>query len=492
MLNNINTILSLSHIDKEGNKYSTNDILLKYINEDGVYVTFTEINKVGINPTSEFDTPLGIYCYPIKEAYNYYVKRKGKKDFIQSLPFANKNPFFSIIKEKDSNKIIKNNIYTEEQLSEDFLKIKKIYKTKFNNSEDYFNYILKTQSKNIPYNIKTPIAKIFYLTYRAAKKDPIKWNKMFRYLGYEGFVDPGYSIIHENEPCQAVFFSVKNINVIGTYDNRYDNITDNVISKKTIDYNDESVSYKKFINCNINLNITKNGKYYSLSNSSIKNSKLNINSNTFLIRTCNIKNTKIKNSGFIEDCNINSSVIDNIINPEKFSLSNISLVSCNIKDGNLKKIFCAQSAIYDANINTIVSNKSSIYNCNINNSADLNYSVINNTNVNDCNRFIINECEINDTKFINTNIILFGFKKTKFNNVLIDGVNLLDIKNHEELKDVRLYFEYPSSSYLSNSGNDIIRIYKIKDFKEDKIFKHFIYNFLENNYPNVLEIIKNS
>lgn len=77
MLNNINSILSLSHIDREGKKYSTNDILLKYINEDGVYVTFTEINKVGINPTSEFETPLGIYCYPIKEAYKYYVKRRG-------------------------------------------------------------------------------------------------------------------------------------------------------------------------------------------------------------------------------------------------------------------------------------------------------------------------------------------------------------------------------------------------------------------------------
>ena len=34
MLNNINSILSLSHIDREGKKYSTNDILLKYINED--------------------------------------------------------------------------------------------------------------------------------------------------------------------------------------------------------------------------------------------------------------------------------------------------------------------------------------------------------------------------------------------------------------------------------------------------------------------------
>lgn len=52
MLNIINTILSVSFKDREGNKYNTNDILLKYKNNPNAFLSFTEEDKLGINPHS--------------------------------------------------------------------------------------------------------------------------------------------------------------------------------------------------------------------------------------------------------------------------------------------------------------------------------------------------------------------------------------------------------------------------------------------------------
>ena len=32
------------------------------------YISFTAIDKIGINPRSTYDTPVGIYCYPLTKA----------------------------------------------------------------------------------------------------------------------------------------------------------------------------------------------------------------------------------------------------------------------------------------------------------------------------------------------------------------------------------------------------------------------------------------
>lgn len=41
-----------------------------------------------------------------------------------------------------------------------------------------------------------------------------KWNKLFRMLGYDGAIDDCQKIIHENEPCQAVFFSPSKLELV--------------------------------------------------------------------------------------------------------------------------------------------------------------------------------------------------------------------------------------------------------------------------------------
>ena len=57
---------------------------------DNLYISFTDIEKIGVNPLSEYDTPLGIYCYPIKASFRYYKVDSTKS--LLSLPFASDKP----------------------------------------------------------------------------------------------------------------------------------------------------------------------------------------------------------------------------------------------------------------------------------------------------------------------------------------------------------------------------------------------------------------
>ena len=105
-------------------KISIYDILEKYHTDENVYITYvqdvgsksTSISgkakgipknaegfKLGINPKSTFNTPNGIYTYPLKEAWRSYSNRK---DRILDVPFAGENPFIYIFKPKRSNRIV--------------------------------------------------------------------------------------------------------------------------------------------------------------------------------------------------------------------------------------------------------------------------------------------------------------------------------------------------------------------------------------------------
>lgn len=60
----------------------------------GLWFSMTEINKLGINPKSVYNTPLGIYSYPFSEQYKALLKT-GK------LPFATDKKyiqFFNVVR----------------------------------------------------------------------------------------------------------------------------------------------------------------------------------------------------------------------------------------------------------------------------------------------------------------------------------------------------------------------------------------------------------
>lgn len=71
-------------------KISTTDHL-KQIREHyqdyDLYASFTNVDKLDINPMSKFDTPLGIYAYDLD-----YVLSRG----IKNLPYANDRNYINV------------------------------------------------------------------------------------------------------------------------------------------------------------------------------------------------------------------------------------------------------------------------------------------------------------------------------------------------------------------------------------------------------------
>jgi len=197
---------------------------LKWIKDNNIdpdthAVTMTSIPKVGINPGSEYNTPIGIYFYPM----DYYINTINRKS---KLPFAHDQKYINILKFK-SNKILDlskydsvfdinqieslaNNEKVKEQ-TKDFIDLSYTgSRTRTDGGRLW--YVLMALSKYLS-NSKS---KIFKKSYKA----PIIWNWLIRQMGYDIVIDPdNEGIIHENEPTQGFATSLKSIQWVKTFDN---------------------------------------------------------------------------------------------------------------------------------------------------------------------------------------------------------------------------------------------------------------------------------
>ena len=177
---------------KQNKKVSTLD-QLKEIKEkygtDNIFVTFTQIPKLGANPQSEYDTPLGIYSYPLE-----YVLDNN----ITEVPFAGEQPYIIVFK-NNSSKIWKFSNDIPDNVKTPLIKIMKKLGYNIDNMQE-----------------STNTNKFWRYFYRELSSDNtgIESRKLLRLLGITGIVDPGLGILHPNEPTQAVFFDTKNIKII--------------------------------------------------------------------------------------------------------------------------------------------------------------------------------------------------------------------------------------------------------------------------------------
>lgn len=207
------------------------EALEPYKDNPDIYISFTEVDKIGINPKSGFNTPLGIYTYPLKEMW-----KDVKND---TIPWAGKAPYVWILKSKNGKGFIKNlySDYSSKNYDDDMKKIKKLYKdnkeiqaeilhlkTNFPQHVDltyekYVNWIITDYTKEAKahnavssfWNVTREFAK----NYEKGKNDSIKWNVLLRKLEYTGFADKsGKGIIHAAEPTQAVFLTKSAFTVI--------------------------------------------------------------------------------------------------------------------------------------------------------------------------------------------------------------------------------------------------------------------------------------
>ena len=75
-------------------------------------------HKIGINPKTEYNTPIGIYAYPVD-----YVLDKGRK-----VPFAGDEPYIQVLQYVKRDRILDLKSYTRANLEEDMANCEEILK----------------------------------------------------------------------------------------------------------------------------------------------------------------------------------------------------------------------------------------------------------------------------------------------------------------------------------------------------------------------------
>ena len=261
------------------------DYVEKYKNDPDVYISFTEIDKIGINPQSKYNTPVGIYTYPLKEfveryifgsisAVDEYNKLYVKVTVGSFAPFAGEAKYINFIRLKDKAHFI-NDMY-KDYGSNDYDRDIKILEKKY--SELLFQqwnsrmlsmpiYVSEETPKEvwlgfIEYcinnaRVKNSVGSIWNITRELAeilsdneKQASTKWNLILsKDLEYSGFADKsGKGYIHPSEPMQAVFFNTRAFEVIAR--------VENIPAKRTAD----GVIYKK----GDTFKDTKNGIIYTI------------------------------------------------------------------------------------------------------------------------------------------------------------------------------------------------------------------------------------
>lgn len=173
----------------------------RYMSRDDIedyFVTFVSEDKVGINPKSIWDTPNGVYTYPVAWTLDNQIPFRGsnKPKKIKVLKILSKKVL--------SNKLSKNE-YQE--------KIKQLQK-EYGLSDKLVNG-WSEDSK-----VQTYFGKLWNVTRMIAKnlkneKTSNIWSTILLHLGYDVVIDNGDGVIHTNEKTQAVFLSPKSYKVVG-------------------------------------------------------------------------------------------------------------------------------------------------------------------------------------------------------------------------------------------------------------------------------------
>lgn len=195
---------------------------------ENMFVSFTEVDKLGVNPQSRYRTPLGIYAYPAR----YVMKEAGSSlSMDASLPFAGDQPYANIFNAVGN--IVNVATMTSGESVDYCRKVADLWAKVSEDVDAEFSDVISDASTYAKFAAFSG-GRFWYVTRVAAQKlfgpkwglsVPVAWNKLFRSIGIDGVVDytdnGGYGIIHTAEPSQAVFFSIAAVGKVQRVDNKY-------------------------------------------------------------------------------------------------------------------------------------------------------------------------------------------------------------------------------------------------------------------------------
>ena len=203
-------------------KISVNDEILRYNNAhrgERCYISFTALDKLGVNPSSLHGTPIGVYCYPLE----YVIDRIGGTGVMKALPFAGSEKFANLFT-VDGNVIDLDDI-TNSVLESYWKTLKKVMPSEL---LDELQELID-DSKHDAIN-RSPGGRFWYVVRACAmliatdtnRQIAVVSTELFRKLGIDGIVDRNDAgIIHRNEPTQGVIFNPRVIKNVRRVMNKY-------------------------------------------------------------------------------------------------------------------------------------------------------------------------------------------------------------------------------------------------------------------------------
>ena len=154
-----------------------------------LFVTYTTVHKIGVNPQSHFETPLGVYCYQV-DSFDMEQIIEGSMPYTGSDEW--KYAFFFTI--DPGSKIVNVNNSGESDFEQEAKKSVSSYLV-----QDDATRVWADEAKYDTY-----FSKFWNVTRNLAHGNIANWNKLLRNNGIDIVVDYGSGTIHPNEPIQAV------------------------------------------------------------------------------------------------------------------------------------------------------------------------------------------------------------------------------------------------------------------------------------------------
>lgn len=184
--------------------------------------------KLGINPKSDFETPIGIYCYPIDIVIEY-TEMEGFDDFLGTSNGGLQAPFTGnesweklwVFYADDTHELSPTLSQEDYELS-----LRRLPDITGLDEETVSEAIANGKRVALALGFNIPCVYLWFTTRRLAKYTTTdnfitKWNYYLRRLGYTVVNDPGLGFIHNHEETQAVVLDPRVIRVVDVV-NRHD------------------------------------------------------------------------------------------------------------------------------------------------------------------------------------------------------------------------------------------------------------------------------
>lgn len=177
--------------------------LEKYNGKNDIFVHFSDVPKIGINPKQRYTTPLGIYFFPID-----YVLQNNN---IRNNSVFLEKPFVFVVRLLTDNILDLGKLDTEDilEMAEKVPEVKQKLKQRIK------DYAMDEDELDLtPSDLMRVIEDLDYM------KRYLSSFKFFRSLGYDGIIDSGTgALFGDSEPNQLVLFDIKSFEVIERIEN---------------------------------------------------------------------------------------------------------------------------------------------------------------------------------------------------------------------------------------------------------------------------------